>query len=151
MNISSYIDNAKKKPWVRLVKDDSPGGSGSKLQVMTQQDFLNEVCSAAHEINSPKMSRRPIYGPTGEKDSKGKEKWAVVGYDDVETVPVSKQWEIISKKISHFAADGFWTASESEDEEAFQKIMSWADTAGMKTAFIEAMWHAMRTGDSAVY
>lgn len=151
MNISSYIDNAKKKPWVRLVKDDSPGGGGSKLQVMTQQDFLNEVCSAAHEINSPKMSRRPIYGPTGEKDSKGKEKWAVVGYDDVETVPVSKQWEIISKKISHFAADGFWTASESEDEEAFQKIMSWADTAGMKTAFIEAMWHAMRTGDSAVY
>lgn len=151
MNVSNYINQQKKKPWVRLVKDDSPGGNRSKPKIMTQQDFLDEVCSAAHEINSSQMSRRPIYGPTGEKDSKGKEKWAVVGYDDIETVSVSKQWEIISKKISHFAADGFWTASESGNEEAFQKVMSWADTAGMKTAFIEAMWHAMRTGDSAVY
>ena len=151
MNVSNYINQQKKKPWVRLVKDDSPGGSGSKLQIMTQQDFLNEVCSAAHKINSPMMSRRPIYGPTGEKDKNGKEKWALVGYDDIETVPISKQWEIISKKISHFSANGFWTASESDDEEAFQKMMSWADTAGMKTAFIEAMWYALRTGDSAVY
>lgn len=151
MNVSDYIEPKKKKPWVRLVKDDSPGGGGARMQIMTQQDFLNEVCSAAHRINSPMMSRRPIYGPTGEKDKNGKEKWAIVGYDEVETVPVSKQWEIISKKISHFSADGFWTASESEDEDAFATLMSWSDTAGMKTAFIEAMWHAMRTGDSAVY
>ena len=152
MNIGSYIDESKKKPWVRLVKDGSPGNSGgARLQVLTQQDFLNEVCSAAHDINSKMMSLRPIYGPTGEKDKNGKEKWAIIGYDEIETVPVSKQWEIISKKISHFSADGFWTASESEDEDAFTTMMSWADTAGMKTAFIEAMWHAMRTGDSAVY
>lgn len=151
MNVSDYINPSGKKPWTRLVKDDSPSGDGAKLKIMTQQDFLDEVCSAAHDINSPMMSRRPIYGPTGEKDAKGKEKWAIVGYDEVETVPVSKQWEIISKKISHFAADGFWTASESDDEDAFQKLMSWADTAGMKTAFIEAMWYLFRTGDSAVY
>lgn len=150
MNISDYINLSKKKPWMRRIYDERPGG-GPAYKVMTQEDFLNEVCSASHKINSPKMSRRPIYGPTGEKDKNGKEKWAIVGYDSVETVPVSKQWEIISKKISHFSADGFWTASESEDEDAFQKMMSWADTAGMKTAFIEAMWYAMRTGDSAVY
>lgn len=150
MNISDYINLSKKKPWMRRIYDERPGG-GPAYKIMTQEDFLNEVCSASHKINSPKMSRRPIYGPTGEKDKNGKEKWAVVGYDSVETVPVSKQWEIISKKISHFSADGFWTASESEDEDAFQKMMSWADTAGMKTAFIEAMWYAMRTGDSAVY
>lgn len=150
MNVNDYINLAKKKPWLRRVYDARPNG-GPSYQVMTQEDFLNEVCSAAHDINSPRMSRRPIYGPTGKKDSHGKEEWAVVGYDDVETVPVSKQWEIISKKISHFSADGFWTASESEDEGAFSTLMSWADTAGMKTAFIEAMWYAMRTGDSAVY
>ena len=150
MNISDYINLSKKKPWMRRIYDERPGG-GPAYRIMTQEDFLNEVCSASHKINSPKMSRRPIYGPTGEKDKNGKEKWAIVGYDSVETVPVSKQWEIISKKISHFSADGFWTASESEDEDAFQKMMSWADTAGMKTAFIEAMWYAMRTGDSAVY
>lgn len=151
MQISDYINYAKKKPWLRRVYSSGPNSRVPSYKVMTQDDFLNEVCAAAHSINSEMMSRRPIYGPTGEKDSKGKEKWAIVGYDDIETVPVSKQWEIISKKISHFAADGFWTASESQDEEAFQKMMSWADTAGMKTAFIEAMWHAMRTGDSAVY
>lgn len=152
MNVSDYINAAKKKPWLRRVVDSSPGNpNGYKLKVMTQDDFLNEVCSAAHQINSPMMSRRPIYGPTGEKDSKGKEKWAIVGYDDIETVPVSKQLEIISKKISHFSGDGFWTASESDDEDAFQKIMSWADTAGMKTAFIDVMRHVFRTGDGAVY
>ena len=116
-----------------------------------QDDFLNEVCSAAHKINSPMMSRRPIYGPTGEKDKNGKEKWAIVGYDDIETVPVSKQEEIISKKISHFSADGFWTASESDDEEAFTKLMSWADTVGLKTAFIDVISSTFRTGDGAVY
>jgi hypothetical protein len=152
MKVSDYINPAKKKPWTRLVKDDSPSNqSGTKMKVMTQQDFLNEVCSAAHEINSQMMSRRPIYGPTGDKDKNGKEKWAIVGYDEVETIPISKQWEIISKKISHFAGDGFWTASESASEDLFQKMMSWADTAGMKTAFIEAIWHCFRTGDSAVY
>lgn len=151
MQVSDYINPAKKKPWLRRVYGEGPGSRAPYYKVMTQEDFLNEVCSAAHEINSELMSRRPIYGPTGEKDKNGKEKWAIVGYDEIETIPVSKQWEIISKKISHFAADGFWTASESEDEDAFQKIMSWADTAGMKTAFIEAMWHALRTGDSAVY
>lgn len=151
MQVSDYINPAKKKPWLRRVYSDGPNSREPYYKVMTQDDFLNEVWSAAHPINSEMMSRRPIYGPTGEKDSKGKEKWAIVGYDKIESTPSSKQWEIISKKISHFAADGFWTASESEDEDAFQKIMSWADTAGMKTAFIEAMWYAMRTGDSAVY
>lgn len=152
MNISDYINLSKKKPWYRRVSDATPGNKkGYKLVAMTQDDFLNEVCSAAHPINSPMMSRRPIYGPTGEKDAKGKEKWAIVGYDDIETVPSTKQWEIISKKISHFAGEGFWSSSESKDEGAFQKLMSWADTAGMKTAFIEAIWHAFRTGDSAVY
>lgn len=151
MNISSYIDPSKKKPWRRRVYDRRDGEMGPTYRIMTQEDFLDEVNSAAHAINSPQMSRRPIYGPTGEKDKNGKEKWAIVGYDSVETTPVGKQWEIISKKISHFAANGFWTSSESKDETAFKTMMSWADTAGMKTAFIEAMWHAMRTGDSAVY
>lgn len=151
MNISDYINPQKKKPWVRRVSEDSLLGFGWTDKFMTQEDFLNEVCAAAHKINSPQMSRRPIYGPTGKTDKNGKDVWGVVGYDNIETVPISKQWEIISKKISHFAADGFWTASETDDEDAFQKMMSWADTAGMKTAFIEAMWYAFRTGDSAVY
>lgn len=118
---------------------------------MTQDDFLNEVCEAAHPINSPMMSRRPVYGPTGEKDKNGKEKWAIVDYDNIETTPIGMQESIISRKISHFAGDGFWTASETQDEERFGTLMSWADTVGLKTAYIEAIKMAMRTGDSAVY
>lgn len=151
MNVSDYINPAKKKPWIRRVKDFSPNGNGYSVRVMTQDDFLNEIYAEAHKINSPQMSRRPIYGPTGEKDSKGKEKWAIIGYDEVETVPISKQEGIISKKISHFAADGFWTASESEDEERFSTLMSWADTVGLKTGFIEVIKSAFRTGDGAIY
>ena len=153
MNVSDYIKLEKKKPWLRRVTDDSPSadGSGFTMKVMTQDDFLNEVCSAAHKINSPMMSRRPIYGPSGVKDSKGKEKWVITGYDDIETVPIGKQESIISKKISHFAADGFWTASESEDENRFGTLMSWADTVGLKTGFLEVIKSAMRTGDGAIY
>ena len=151
MNVSKYIDLTKKKPWLRRVADDSISGPGWTMKIMTQDDFLNEVCSAAHKINSPMMSRRPIYGPTGEKNSKGKEKWAIVGYDKIETVPISKQESIISKKISHFAGNGFWTASESDDEERFGTLMSWADTVGLKTAFLEVIRSAMRTGDGAIY
>lgn len=152
MDVSKYINPAKKKPWTRRVADDSRSSTtGWTKKIMTQDDFLNEVCSAAHKINSPMMSRRPIYGPTGEKNASGKEKWGIVGYDNIETVPISKQESIISKKISHFSADGFWTASESDDEDRFSTLMSWADTVGLKTAFIEVIRSAMRTGDGAVY
>ena len=151
MNIGDYIDPSKKKPWRRRVYEETVQGAGRTYKVMTQEMFLDEVCSAAHKINSPQMSLRPVYGPTGEKDKNGREKWKIVKYDQVETVPIGKQEEIISKKISHFAADGFWTASESEDEEAFQKLMSWADTVGLKTAFVEVITSTFRTGDGAIY
>jgi len=153
MNIGDYINLAKKKPWLRRVADNSPAanGLGYKLMRMTQDDFLNEVNSAAHRINSPMMSVRPVYGPTGEKDKNGKEKWDIVSYDPVETVPVGIQEAIIARKISHFAADGFWTAAESNDETRFNTLMSWADIVGLKTAFIEVIKSAMRTGDGAIY
>ena len=153
MNISDYINPAKKRPWVRRVADYSPGsaGRGFSLKTMTQDDFLNEVCPAAHPINSPMMSRRPIYGPTGEKDKNGKDKWAIVGYDDIETVAIGKQEAIIGKKIAHFAGDGFWVSNESEDSDRFSTLMSRFDMAGIKTGYIEAVRAAFRTGDSAIY
>lgn len=151
MNVGDYINPQKKKPWRRLIYNDHPRGGGPTYKVLSQEDFLNEVNSAAHKINSPMMSRRPVYGPTGEKNKDGKDKWAIVGYDMVETVPVGKQESIISKKISHFAADGFWTASETNDEDRFSTLMSWADTVGLKTGFLEVIRSAMRTGDGAIY
>lgn len=152
MNIGDYIASAKKKPWTRRVEDSSPGNvNGVKLKVVTQDDFLNEVCSAAHPINSPMMSRRPIWGPTGEKDKNGKEKWGIVGYDDVEVTPTTKQEAIIGKKIAHFSGDGFWVANETKDEQRFSKLMSWFDIVGIKTAFSQMVTGAFRTGDAAIY
>ena len=90
MKVSDYINPQKKKPWRRLIYNDHPGGEGPTYKVLSQEDFLNEVNSAAHKINSPMMSRRPVYGPTGEKNKDGKDKWAIVGYDMVETVPVAQ-------------------------------------------------------------
>lgn len=152
MKISDYINREKKKPWTRRVAEDSRTGKpGFKLITMTQDDFLNEVTESAHLINMPMMSLRPIYGPTGEKDKNGKEKWDIVDYDAVEVTPVGIQKEIISKKVSHFAADGFWTAAETDDEQLFNTLMSWADQVGLKTAFLGAVDQAFNTGDSAIY
>lgn len=154
MNVNDYIDLSKKKPWRRRVISKGNAASanyGCEYKFLTQEDFLNEVNTAAHAINSPMMSRRPIYGPNGKKDKNGKDVWGIVGWDNVETTPVGMQESIIAKKISHFAANGFWTASESDDEERFETLMSWADTVGLKTAFLEVIKSAMRTGDGAIY
>lgn len=129
-------------------------GNTPFYEFMTQADFLNEVNEAAHRINSRALSMRPIYGPTGKKDKNGKEIWDVVEWDQIESTPVGLQREIISKKISHFSADGFWVASESsreDDEKRFSTLMSWFDRVGLKTAFIELVSSVFRTGDGAIY
>ena len=156
--VSSYINPAKKKQWTRRVAMDTAAGQNMKpgrgcdQVLMTQDDFLNEISPAAHNINSPYMSKRPIYGPTEEKDANGKTKWRITGYDDVETVALGLQECIIGKKISHFASDGFWMANETKDKERFEVLRSQMDMTGLK----EAAWTALvksvfRTGDGAIY
>lgn len=150
-NVSTYINESKKKPWIRRVTENKLQGVSVGFRIMTQDDFLDEVNAAAHPINSPMMSRRPVYGPTGEKDKNGKEKWDIVGYDDVEVVPSARQESIINKKIAHFSGDGFWISNETRDEERFSKLMSHSDSAGLMVAFRAAIKAAFRTGDSAIY
>lgn len=156
--IGKFIDPTKKRPWRRRVYDSSVYSdthqSAGTYKIMTQEDFLNEVYPAAHAINSPMLSRRPIYGELSTKDKNGKPKWGIVGYDEVESTPIPKQQEIISKKVSHFAGDGFWVSSESEGEEnekRFGKITSWIDIAGLKAGYIAVINSAMHTGDGALY
>lgn len=129
----------------------STNGIGYAYIEMTQDDFLNEISSDAHPINSRYMSQRPIYAPTGIKDKNGNEQWAIQGYDDLEKVALGLQECISSKKTSHFAADGFWTANETEDKEAFSRLMSWADIVGLKTAYMEMVYYLFREGDAAIF
>lgn len=152
MNVSDFIRPDRKKPWRRRTMGDTPDDYNSPIYVqMTQEDFLNEINESAHYINSHAMSTRPIYGPTGKQDKNGKDIWGIVGYDEIEATPVGLQREIISKKISHFSADGFWVASESDDEKRFTTLMSWFDRVGLKTAFIELVSSVFNTGDGAIY
>lgn len=165
MNISEHL---KKDYWVRRVTPDSGGGipAGGTIGYrsprtpsygvgyvnLTQDNFLNELYPEAHRINSKFYSQRPIYKKSEETDPKtGKSKWVFDGYDDVETVALAIQEMIVSKKISHMTGDNFWVASESEDEEAFQKVESWMDYAGFWDAWQEAVSYCERTGDSALY
>lgn len=166
MNISEHLH---KDYWTRRVAPDSirmypaigatagyrvpkAAGFGVGYVNLTQDNFLNELMPAAHEINSKYMSQRPIYKMSDEVDPKtGKKKWVLDGYDDIETVSLAIQEMIISKKIAHLTGDNFWVASESKDEEAFQKIESWMDYSGFWDAWVEAVSYCERECDSALY
>ena len=160
MNIGEKL---VKEPWVRRVHPDMAkprfvGGykpasyvPGSYNYVtLTQQDFLNELAPAAHPINSTIMSKRPVYGPTGNKKD-GKDEWGIVGYDDVEVVPLGWQEFICNNKVAHLATDGFDLANETDKEDAFNKLMSWFDYIGIMDAYKEAVYYCERSGDAGIY
>lgn len=164
MNISEHL---KKDYWVRRVTPDNAkmyppagsnlgyrqsktGGFGVGYVNLTQDTFLNEINSSAHEINSKYMSQRPIY--KAEKDeSTGKTKYVLDGFDDIETVALAIQEMIVSKKVAHLTGKHFWMSNEGDDEEAFENIRSWQDISGFWDGWTEAVRACERTGDSALY
>lgn len=166
MNISEHL---KKDYWVRRVTPDNVGSyppvgnhvgyrnaktgtPGVGYVNLTQDQFLNEINSSAHIINSKFMSTRPIYKMSDEVDpDTGKKKWVLDGFDDLETVALAIQEFIVCKKIAHLTGDNFWIASEDKDEEAFQKVESWMDYAGFWDAWAEAVSYCERECDSALY
>lgn len=127
-------------------------GPGATFMYLTQDDFLNEIEPTAHSIFDKYMSQRAIYSPTGEKDKSGKEKWAITGYDEVESVALGLQARMAAVKASHMAADGFWIANESHEEnnKDFDILNSWKDYVGLNTAYMEATISAFKTGDAAI-
>lgn len=165
MNISEHLH---KDYWVRRVTPDnartlSPtgslaayrnprvGGLGVGYINLTQDQFLNELNPAAHEINSKFMSQRPIYKATNETDADGKQKYELQGFDEVETVSLAIQEMIVSKKITHLTGKRFWMSNESDDEGAFENIRSWMDISGFWDGWTEAVHFCERDGDSALY
>ena len=161
MNITEHL---QKDYWKRRINPDMPyqnypflnvsdykGTADTNHRLLTQDDFLNEIYSSAHAVNSSYMSRRPIYEPTGEKDKNGKEKWKVARYDDVEVVPLGLQNRFAESKASFFAADGFGVANETEDTERFNTMMSHKDSTGLDVAFLQAIISCFKTGDGGIY
>lgn len=161
MNISEHL---KKDFWKRRINPDMPyhrrsfvnidyykGSFEHNYQLLTQDDFLNEISATAHEINSNYASRRPIYKPTGRKDANGKEEWQIAGYDDVEVVPLGLQNRFAESKASFMAADGFGVANETEDSERFNTLMSHKDSTGLDVAFLQVILSCFKSGDGGIY
>lgn len=159
-------DKLTKECWVRRVPTDSKAHSeawsegyrqrvstsgGFRYLNLTQDDLMNEIDPNAHQVNSSYFSRRPIYGPSQEKDEQGNIKWKVVDYDEVESVALGLQQTISIKKASHFAANGFWVANETSDNGKFDTLMSYKDSTGLNDAYMEAITDCFQTGDSAIY
>lgn len=144
-----------------------------RFRYLTQSDFLNEIEPSAHDINSKYMSTRPIKevvektiqevvrDKDGEPilDDEGKPKyesktvkeWVTVDYADLETVRFGLQLRFALAKASYFAANGFWVANETTDRDSFEKVMSWFDTVGIKTGFLETVISCFQSGDAAIY
>lgn len=163
MNITEHL---VKDYWVRRVTPDAPTynhigtakyrypylrHAGSSYNYLTQEDLMNEIEPSAHDIMSKFQSRRPVYRPSGEKNAQGREKWVIDHFDEVETVSLGLQKSFAMKKASHFAANGFWVANETTQEGPFGKLMSWVDTVGLKTAYMELVLSCFQTGDGAIY
>ena len=165
MNIS---DKLNKNYWRRRINPDSPiqiptnvagyrstikGGFGSCYRNLTQEDFLNEISSFAHKINSRYMSTRAIYRPSlTEKDPNGNPKWEIAGYEDVEVVCTGIQQEMAERKASFFAADGFNISNESKNQDAvYDTLLSMRDETGLQVAYLEAIESCFKTGDAAIY
>ena len=163
MNISEHL---KKDYWTRRVTPDNAkmyppagnkvgyrssktGGFGVGYVNLTQDQFLNEINPAAHEINSKFMSQRPIY--EAKQDENGKTKYELKGFDDVETVALAIQEFLVGKKIAHLTGKNFWLSNESDDEEAFETLRSWMDICGFWDGWAEAVYYCEREGDSALY
>lgn len=165
MNISEHLI---RDYWVRRITPDNPcmyshsGNAryrepfirepGSSFAYLTQEDLMNETAPSAHEILSKFQSVRPVWMPTGDKNAKGKQKWVIDHYDEIETVSLGLPWSFSIKKASHFAGKGFWMANETKgNKELYENLLSWRDTVGLYTAYMDAVRSCFLTGDGAIY
>lgn len=163
MNISEHF---KKDYWTRRIpvnsaikqepggvdyRQSTKGGPNFRVLNLTQDDFLSEIEPTAHDVNSDYMSRRPVYKPSGEKDEQGNPIFVVDHYDDLETVSLGVQQCISMKKVSHFAADGFWIAREGGKQECYERIQSWKDRMALNAGWTELVDSCFTTGDGAIY
>lgn len=162
-------DNLKKPYWVRKVINGRAKTSCSihtagyytnpvdydpaTMQLLTEDDFMREIEAGSHDINSDIYSKRPIFDVEKYTDKNGKEKkkWKLKGFDDAEVVALSLQRRFAIAKASYMAADGFGISNETTDHDAFSSLMSWKDTAGLDTAFLEVLISCTHTGDGAIY
>lgn len=172
VNISIHL---KKQFWTRRVNPDAierhiplksdyyvyPPIQEFNVEYYTQEDFMRENESSAHDINSKFMSTRPIYDSRPKLDYEGNpildengepiKEWFVVGFDKVETVRYGLQQRINTSKAAYLGGNGFWINHEDKSHEDANILNSWKDTTGLDTAFQEMLNSLYKTGDAAIY
>lgn len=172
INISSHL---KKQFWTRRINPDAierhiplkadyyvyPPLQEFNVEYYTQEDFMRENESSAHDINSKYMSTRAIYDARTKVDAEGNpeldengepiKEWFVSGFDKVETVRYGLQQRINISKAAYLGGNGFWINHEDKSHEDGNTLNSWKDTTGLDTAFQEMLNSLYLTGDAAIY
>lgn len=172
VNISSHL---KKQFWTRRINPDAierhiplkadyyvyPPLQEFNVEYYTQEDFMRENESSAHDINSKYMSTRAIYDARPKVDAEGNpeldengepiKEWFVSGFDKVETVRYGTQRRINTSKAAYVGGNGFWINHEDKSHEDGNTLNSWKDTTGLDTAFQEMLNSLYLTGDAAIY
>lgn len=165
-------DHLKKEFWIRRVYPDAPtrhtpvnaeyyvapcNFDNSQYDFYTQEDFVRENTPSAHEINSHKMSTRPINGVeeveiTNEDGTVTKEaRFYTAGFEPVEIVRFGKQKQINMSKAAFMAGNGFWVSHEDKTHNFGETLNSWKDSAGLDYAWLEVVQSCHYTGDGAIY
>ena len=127
----------------------------------TQEDFMRENESSAHEINSRVMStrpvwdERPIYNPDGtpKLDEEGNPvmEWYVKELDKIETVRYGLQQRINQSFAAYMFGGGVWINHEDAAHDEGNILNSWKDTVGFDAAMQEVGNSLYYTCDAALY
>lgn len=173
MNIGEHL---KKPYWVRRVNEDTEvempkggahyvdttnGERGSRYRKLTSADFLNEIESGAHEINSRYWSSRPVRVVEEVRDENGELVYDEQGnvktrvrleFEDMETTRCSLPRRMAIAKASHAAAEGYWIGNSSrEHQDIFQNLLDWKDAMGLDAALFEVVLSLRQCCDAALY
>lgn len=172
VNISSHL---KKQFWTRKVNPNAverhipmkpdyyvyPLIQDPFEDYYTQEDFVRENQSSAHEINSKFMSTRPIYDSRTKLDADGEpildengdpiKEWFIMGFDPVETVRYGYQARINLSFAAYMFGGGIWINHEDKTHEEGNILNSWKDTVGLDQALQEVGNSLYYTCDAALY
>lgn len=131
------------------------------VDYFTQEDFMREIESSAHEINSRIMSTRPVWDsrqvfnddgtPKEDKNGDPVMEWYIKEYDKIETVRYGLQRRINLSFAAYMFGGGVWVNHEDASHDEGNTLNSWKDTAGFDAAMQEVGNSLFLTGDAALY
>lgn len=153
--------NARKGVGADYYVDPISFRSGGAVQLLTQEDFMREFETTAHDINSDLQSMRPVYDSRPILDAEGSPmldengepmtEWYIASFDPIETVRYGWQRRIDLSKAAYLGGGNLWICHESPNHEVGAILNSWKDVCGLQQAWMELVQSCCITGDGAIY